>query len=582
MGKVSTKSTYVEEGVDPRLADIVRTTAAIYGLDVRLNSGLAGRKTGTKNHPGGYAIDMSLIAPDGTVLPNYQNAATFPAYEKFAQTARIVQLEKYPELTKDFRWGGYFAGGTNPMDLMHFDVNPKYSGAMRGGSWESGANADFKAKWGIGESNPGLRSPEGQRNASQVRQQLAGSGGLVPPGTIPNGRPAAPQPMPGRPASISSPPVIEGVARRVTGPAAPQPARLSDALAATTSAPFGVRSNKQDRTVNETTMTPGQDLGRPAPQLAAMAAPQRAIAAPARPQTQPISQPSPARQQLKAMTPETLAMARASLGAVAPSVKATAPAPAPASSVPRTAPQPVAASVYGDRDAAIAAAMSGNPPTAAPQVAPQAPTPAPRPAPVPAPQPVRRPASPITGNAYKIQPGDTLGTIAQRWRVDPGTLAKLNGITDPNRIVSGDTLTLTPSPRPAPQMAPAKPAPSSAGTGGGFGGMFGGLMSGLGQKVDQAKSTIGNAYTTVVKETPAALNAITANVAENPNVRNAIISELMKTPGGRTLALNTALGRAPLDNKTVINKSGETAASRRARQIAEDKAGMFDAFGNFM
>ena len=44
------------------------------------------------------------------------------------------------------------------------------------------------------------------------------------------------------------------------------------------------------------------------------------------------------------------------------------------------------------------------------------------------------------GNIYIVQPGDLLGTIAQRLEVDPDELAELNGITDPNLLSVGQEL----------------------------------------------------------------------------------------------------------------------------------------------
>lgn len=62
-----------------------------------------------------------------------------------------------------------------------------------------------------------------------------------------------------------------------------------------------------------------------------------------------------------------------------------------------------------------------------------------------APVPATRPNTlkPITGGGYTIQAGDTLSSIAARTGQSVNTLASLNGITDPNRIVAGNTLRLS-------------------------------------------------------------------------------------------------------------------------------------------
>lgn len=123
--------------VDPRLMDIVETAASRFPLQVEAVSGRAARASGTQNHPHGWAIDVRIYGPDGKPLPNYQNASSFRTYEQFAQVARQVQQEKYPELNRDFRWGGYF-GGRFGWDQMHLDINPNYKGAAARGSWEEG------------------------------------------------------------------------------------------------------------------------------------------------------------------------------------------------------------------------------------------------------------------------------------------------------------------------------------------------------------------------------------------------------------------------------------------------------------
>jgi murein DD-endopeptidase MepM/ murein hydrolase activator NlpD len=44
--------------------------------------------------------------------------------------------------------------------------------------------------------------------------------------------------------------------------------------------------------------------------------------------------------------------------------------------------------------------------------------------------------------SYTVQPGDTLGQIAQRHGTSVSALMDQNGVTDPHRIVAGDTLTI--------------------------------------------------------------------------------------------------------------------------------------------
>ena len=125
--------------VDGRLVDILKTAADRSGFDVRAFSGY--RPGDPRFHGRGLATDVSILGADGKALPNYQDASAFREYELFAQQARLVQMEKYPELAKQFRWGGYFGGPKGKygaMDLMHFDLGGSDRLGMSGGSWEGG------------------------------------------------------------------------------------------------------------------------------------------------------------------------------------------------------------------------------------------------------------------------------------------------------------------------------------------------------------------------------------------------------------------------------------------------------------
>ena len=71
----------------------------------------------------------------------------------------------------------------------------------------------------------------------------------------------------------------------------------------------------------------------------------------------------------------------------------------------------------------------------------------------------------ITASAahYTVKPGDNLWTIARSLRVDIGSLARDNRITNPNFIYPGQSLTLPDAPAPAPVVAkPAGPRGAAA------------------------------------------------------------------------------------------------------------------------
>jgi tape measure domain-containing protein len=161
------------DNVDARLRDILSTAAKRSGLNVEAYSGQ--RYAGHGEHTRGLATDVKLTdpltgksygsAPGGGM---YQNAEQFRVNEQFAQTARQVQMEKYPELSKDFRWGGYFGGkwGKNPAtgkdykygagDGMHYDLGGDGlpNNKMGGGSWAGGLSDQQRALLGRQGYNP--------------------------------------------------------------------------------------------------------------------------------------------------------------------------------------------------------------------------------------------------------------------------------------------------------------------------------------------------------------------------------------------------------------------------------------------
>jgi hypothetical protein len=139
--------TNYKTGVDGRLTDILQTAAQRGGFKVDLTSGF--RPGDPRFHGQGLATDVKLFGANGQPLPNYQDASAFRQYELFAQQARQVQMEKYPELADDFRWGGYFSGGKGKygaMDPMHFDLGGNKVG-MGGGSWENGLSPGQRMLW---------------------------------------------------------------------------------------------------------------------------------------------------------------------------------------------------------------------------------------------------------------------------------------------------------------------------------------------------------------------------------------------------------------------------------------------------
>lgn len=159
MGKVSVQGN-ARRGTNPRLVQIMERAAAQSPYDVVIFSGARpGGRRGSQHH-GNSAIDMVLIDPQtGQELPNYKTASTYPQYETFARAARQAQQELYPDLSNQFRWGGWFDQG-GP-DLMHFDLG---SGGMRLGGWESGLNSYGQQVYA--RQGPGFVYSHTQRSAA--------------------------------------------------------------------------------------------------------------------------------------------------------------------------------------------------------------------------------------------------------------------------------------------------------------------------------------------------------------------------------------------------------------------------------
>jgi len=163
-----------KSGVDPRLTDILQEAASRFpGFKVDAISGY--RPGDPRYHGGGLATDVQLTdLASGRLLGNYQDAASFRAYEQFAQVSRQIQMAKYPELADKFRWGGYFSGGPGKygaLDTMHFDLG---GGGMAGGSWAGGLTSAQASLW------PGIQS-QGMAAADALKN-LAGQGDIAAQG----------------------------------------------------------------------------------------------------------------------------------------------------------------------------------------------------------------------------------------------------------------------------------------------------------------------------------------------------------------------------------------------------------------
>jgi hypothetical protein len=171
--------------VDPRLLDILQQAAAGSPYDVRFTSGL--RPGDKRFHGRGLATDVGLVDPiTGQMLDNYQDPSTFRAYEEFAQRARLIQMEQYPDLAEEFRWGGYFSGpkgNYGALDSMHFDLGGGRVG-MGGGSWEHGLTEAQRRLWpgaqsiGMG-ADPSVAMAEAAAAAQTATRSFGELGGAL-------------------------------------------------------------------------------------------------------------------------------------------------------------------------------------------------------------------------------------------------------------------------------------------------------------------------------------------------------------------------------------------------------------------
>jgi hypothetical protein len=168
--------------VNPQLLDILQTAAQLTGMQVQAYSGY--RPGDPRMHGKGLATDIRIIGPDGKPLPNYQTPESFSAYETLAQAARQVQQDKYPDLDKQFRWGGYFSGDKGKygaMDLMHFDLGGSDKLGMAGGSWDKGLTSEQAANFpGVKSSGALAFAPQNPISDSASALDAMATGGLKP------------------------------------------------------------------------------------------------------------------------------------------------------------------------------------------------------------------------------------------------------------------------------------------------------------------------------------------------------------------------------------------------------------------
>ena len=107
--------------VEPWLVDTVRQASRTLppGYRVDIISTVDPRRSGTRWHPTGRAIDIQIYDDQGRALPNKGGPRLpgYAVYENMAAAAKAYQMQQYPD--RKFTWGGHFDSGV-PYDRMHF------------------------------------------------------------------------------------------------------------------------------------------------------------------------------------------------------------------------------------------------------------------------------------------------------------------------------------------------------------------------------------------------------------------------------------------------------------------------------
>lgn len=133
------------EGIDPKLVNVMKEASKDLpeNWQVSMISGKDARSTGTKNHPGGIAMDVQIYDADGKLMPYDRNSPGWKHYEKLYRSVVIRGKEMYPE--EEFIWGGAWqskaAGDGDPMHYQIVNKKIPFSSRSSGAySFEKGLN----------------------------------------------------------------------------------------------------------------------------------------------------------------------------------------------------------------------------------------------------------------------------------------------------------------------------------------------------------------------------------------------------------------------------------------------------------
>lgn len=163
------------EGMDPNLVSVLNEGARRFqennpGYRVVINGTVkdgkmvggpgSAKRIGGNNpssyHLKGKALDVTIVAPDGTALKNFKSGEFAKEYQMLGNFMKASQ-ERYAPDWDDFRGGIYF-GGKYALDAMHFDRDSRGLGMGSSGNWETGFNKSAMKRFGIDpDTNMGMR-----------------------------------------------------------------------------------------------------------------------------------------------------------------------------------------------------------------------------------------------------------------------------------------------------------------------------------------------------------------------------------------------------------------------------------------
>ena len=109
--------------LNPKLVQVMKAASKDLppGYRVEMFSGADQRETGTKNHPGGVAMDVKIVGPDGKAIPHTGFGPGLQVYEQLAHSMDVRGKQMFPGT--QWTWGGPWIGkAAGYGDRMHYQI----------------------------------------------------------------------------------------------------------------------------------------------------------------------------------------------------------------------------------------------------------------------------------------------------------------------------------------------------------------------------------------------------------------------------------------------------------------------------